>query len=284
MNRPFTFFLLFFLPFSLLHATFVSPADSPAPGDTTFLFSPLRAPAIEASNGVLFFSGKKQLRLDIGGSVDLVTWSLSANDRMTVGADFFTWTSLREDENFHFPVDAVDYLFGINASWARPLSDDLRASGRLRWSHISAHMVDGRFVKERGEWKDGQLPRVYSREYVEVIGAVEWKSMARVYAGMQVIYHIDPAWLGKTSLRLGMEVWRNAVIFPWIHVYAAYDLQTVDIHAVTARHTARLGLKWGSWQGRGVSTFLTWFSGYSVHGEYFDHRETYWGPGLTVDL
>ncbi|MBN1448864.1 MAG: DUF1207 domain-containing protein [Bacteroidetes bacterium] len=276
----------------LLAILFVSPAGLHSQHDSDFsrtegrlLFPPLIAHHVEPRVGMSRLLGEERLRLDIGNSIDVLQWAIY-NDEMQVaiGADFFTWTSLRQEKDFHFPVDAVDYLFGVNASFARTLSDRFSAALRLRLSHISAHLVDGSYQKESGTWRDGQLPRVYSREYVDLIAAVEWSGLLRLYGGGQYIYHIDPATLGKWSLQSGIEaVWQGAGA-GWLHPYAAVDLRLIDIDGWEAAVNLQVGVKAGCWRGTGVQLYIAWFRGKSQHGEYYDQNWSYWGPGFNIDF
>ncbi len=36
--------------------------------------------------------------------------------------DFFTFSNLRSEDNFKFPVDAIDYMFGVNFNLKKKLS------------------------------------------------------------------------------------------------------------------------------------------------------------------
>jgi hypothetical protein len=191
---------------------------------------------------------------------------------------------LRQDENFHFPVDAVDYLFGLNASYRAPAGGTNVFLARFRFSHISAHLVDGSYDKRAGAWRDDRLPRVYSREFLDLVGAWEHADALRIYAGLQYVYHIDPADLGRWSLQAGIEGSLPAVWQPWINIYAAYDFRLAKIRSYTGNHSAEAGVKFGSWRGKGVRLFLAWYEGYSQHGEYFDDRWSYWGWGTAIDF
>ncbi len=249
------------------------------------VFPVLIAHHVEARMGAVSLVGEDRLRLDIGNAVDLweTTWG-SRTNVLAVGAEFFTWTSLRREKNFHFPVDAVDYLFGVNASWRRVLNDDWTTSARLRISHISAHLADGSYDKTAGRWRDDQLPRVYSREFFDLVGAVEWTEALRLYLGAQYIYHVDPPELGTFGVQAGVEAAWVEGPATGVTPYIAYDMRTVDMTAVTAAHGAQIGVKFGTWRGRGVNVFVALYHGVSQHGEYFDRHWSYWGPGFTVDF
>jgi len=259
-----------------------------SPDDVAFsrlLFAPLIAHHVEARMGATRFVNEERLQLDIGNAVDIWRTKPGANsDHFAVGAECFTWTALRKDADFHFPVDAVDYMFGVNASWRRPLHGEHFVSARFRFSHISAHLVDGAYDKEDGTWRDGQLPRVYSREFLDIIAAYGLHEVFRIYAGFQYVYHIDPPTLGKLGAQAGMEISWTDVFLHVLHAYVAYDLRTVDVDAVTAAHSLQIGMKVGAWQGTGVRLFISVYHGKSIHGQYHEQTWSQWGPGFSIDF
>jgi len=101
---------------------------------------PFVANFLEPKVGFMFMSGKNSLRLDIGNSKDFIHL-VDGNKIISFGGDFFTFTKLRGEADFHFPVDAVDYLFGLNGS-VKIKNEYTECGMRVRLSHISAHFVD----------------------------------------------------------------------------------------------------------------------------------------------
>jgi hypothetical protein len=258
--------------------------QSPTSANGRLLFAPLIAHHLEPRVGMSRLVEEERLRLDIGNSIDILRWN-DVLDGATVaaGADFFTWTSLRQEKDFHFPVDAVDYLFGMYASYRRVIGDRTAVAARLRLSHISAHLVDGSYVKEEQRWRDGQLPRVYSREFVDLVVAVEYRDWLRVYGGGKYIYHIDPPELGQWSPQAGLEAsWLRAFDVPTLHGYAAVDARMLDVDGWDAALNLQLGVKFGAWRGTGVDLFIAYYHGMSQHGEYYDRMWSYWGPGFNI--
>ena len=103
---------------------------------------PFTANFLEPKAGFLFSTDKNQLRLDISTSRDIVHWS-DENEMISIGADVFTFTRLRSTDDFKFPVETIDYLFGFNAGYKKKICNDNEFGFRFRLSHISAHLVDG---------------------------------------------------------------------------------------------------------------------------------------------
>jgi hypothetical protein len=252
------------------------------------LFRPLVAQTIEPRVGVMKMTGGNTLRLDIGNSIDLIGYTPEEekSPTLTFGADFFTFTRLESESGFHFPVDAVDYLFGMNASTVVRTPERLY-SARLRISHISAHLVDGHYDGNAQEWKNGQTPRIYSREFFDLVGATEFTSITfplRLYAGLQYLYHADPHGLTRYSGQFGTEISSGSTIGSVVTAYAAADFRIMKISATTVQTTIQTGIKFGKYNGRGINVFFSYFNGMSIHGEYFDQREEYGAVGIKFDF
>lgn len=285
--RPILSALIFLL--SVIHPFSAPASDSTETGPRwlrhSLLFTPLRASHLEPRMALTRLVELQRLRLDIGNSVDVVVFPLGGEaGEMAVGADAFTWTSLRQADDFHFPVDAVDYLFGINASWRWAPDGRPVLSARLRFSHISAHLVDGSYDKASSAWRDGQLPRVYSREFLEPIVALQWGDVLRVYAGGQYLTHVDPPTIGRWVFQAGCEAAAVALWTDALHAYAAFDYKRSSVGYGVDNFSLQAGVKCGDWRRAGVNLYVAWYDGYSQHGEYYDQHWSYWGPGLSVEF
>ena len=84
---------------------------------------PFTANILEPKAGFLFSMDNNKLRLDISTSRDIVKW-YDDDETISIGADLFTFTRLRSTDNFKFPVETIDYLFGLNAGYKKQLSDE----------------------------------------------------------------------------------------------------------------------------------------------------------------
>jgi Protein of unknown function (DUF1207) len=249
------------------------------------LFRPLLANTYEPRVGLLSQLGKNQLRLDIGNSIDLLEYDvIKDSSSFSMGADFFTYTLLRSERNFHFPVDASDYFFGVNFNYKSSTAFGLMSS-RLRISHISAHFVDGHYDNTKGEWKDSRYPIVYSREFIDVVFACEpapLNDALRGYFGATYLFHVDPITMDPFTAYAGLE-WHSKV-YKATSFYAGYQTTVMNISEVAFRQNVQLGAKFGEWNGRGLNLFASYFSGFSVHGEYFDVKENYFGLGFLIEF
>lgn len=280
-SLPRRFRLLFMLLLVPLASSRLPAQDQ---GQSRLLFEPVRASVYEPRVGAIIHAEDTRLRLDIGNAIDILRFAPASMPslRWALGAEFFTWTALRRTADFHFPVDAVDYLFGIYASAVLAHDEHLALESRLRLSHISAHLVDGSYEKSTATWRNGQLPRVYSREFFEWMLTARIDDVLRPHLGVQYIYHIDPPDLGKVALQLGAEYMPH--LAEQVHPYIAYDLRVITVGATSAVHAAQVGARVGSRHGAGLNVFVAWYTGLGEHGEYHDQRFSWWGPGFTVEF
>lgn len=255
--------------------------------ESSLVFRPLLAAVFEPRLGFQFQPPLQRVRLDIGYSADI--WQTSFDQQLfanrsailAVGVDGFTYSRLRSEANLKFPVEAVDYMFGINAT-ARWRSDDDRiVATRLRLSHISAHLADG-YADQSGQLR--QLPFIYSREFLDLVIAHEWLSPnVRLYGGGTLLLTVKqlPRTVGRIMPQLGVE-WLGTIGIP---VFAGYDLRVVRIENATQPvHALQFG---AVVLGHGRSSLAVcgyYFAGYSIHGMFFDHRDEYWALGLQVLL
>lgn len=243
---------------------------------------PFTANILEPKLGFLFQTNNNELRLDIGNSADFVWIPFNDGSILSFGADLFTFTLLESEGDFHFPVIAVDYLFGINAGY-KTYINDLEIGGRFRLSHISAHFVDGHFDGVHYKWENDQNPRVYSKEFIELIPYLSYDDL-RIYFGLTYNIHIDPAHLGKDNYQCGIEYFMNDLLSPEITPFAGYDLRVIHIDKYTANHSISAGVKLGKADRNGVSIYFNYYKGNNIHGEFFDFKSEYSALGINLDL
>ena len=208
----------------------------------------------------------ERLRLDIGASIDIYEWGDTTNaQRFSVGADFMTWTRLRSETNFKFPVETIDYWFGVNFKgeidgW----------QGRVRLAHISSHLVDG-LADQSGTLSPA--PFVYSREFIELIASRNF-GVLRPYVGATLMWATQPDDPNPVIPQAGVDLrwW----IGPQFQVRGGYDLRLVGINGTyAAANAAQLGVFFEAWNGRGVMLSLYGYSGRSMHGMFYQGYDAY---------
>jgi hypothetical protein len=245
------------------------------------LIQPFAANFLEPRAGFQFVTGDNDLRLDIGASKDLIQCS-AENAQFSIGADFFTYTRLRGEDEFHFPVDAVDYLFGLNAGWKKNLSNSVYGV-RTRLSHISAHMVDGHFEPNTQTWRDNRKPIVYSREFIEAFPFYE-QGNVRLYAGITYLFHVVPRDLRKVFVQAGGEYFFGAFCAGLLTPFASVDLKTSTAGSLRVSQTALAGIKFGDRARGGARCYLVYYNGKNAHGEYYNIDEQTVSFGVTLDF
>lgn len=265
-----------------LFITSVISSQSTALFPGSLNIQPFTANTLEPRLGFLFHLSKNELRLDIGNSIDIIHYRINDNEQISFGADLFTYTLLRGEKDFHFPVDAVDYLFGINTGYKKS-DGKIEYGARIRISHISAHFVDGHYDGVNQRWRDGLNPRVYSREFIELMPFYKINSF-RVYAGFTYLFHVTPEFIGRTNYQLGFDYFAADLLPENFTPFAAYDVKLVNIGTYSANHSFSAGIKFGKPKSRGISLYFHYYSGKSVHGEYFDFNKSYSAIGINLDL
>lgn len=268
---------IIFLPLLFLNITLAQQSEW-FPSDINI--QPFTANFLEPKAGFHYMLGKSSIRLDIGTSSDIYHLKNSGS-LFSIGADLFTYTRLRGESEFHFPVEAIDYLFGINSA-IKIEKQNYTYGIRGRISHISAHFVDGKYDFKIKDWRDGDKPRVFSREFIELFPFYEINSF-RAYAGLTYIFHTSPSYLGKGIYQLGFDYFLTT-LSENLSPFAAYDFKLEKRGAYFGSNILSAGVKFGNYNSKGISIFFSYFSGLSVHGEYFDRKENYGALGVNLDI
>ncbi len=243
---------------------------------------PFTANVLEPRLGFLFQTSNNSLRMDIGNSIDAAWFNLSENEILSVGFDLFTYTKLRSEDNFKFPVEAVDYLFGVNLGYKKSIGKN-EYGIRVRISHISAHLADGSFDLQSNEWINGNKPFVYSREFIELSPYYKIKNL-RIYAGFTYVWTVIPAELGKDNYNIGFDYFFDDISDNIIYPFIAYDFKLTSLLEKSGNHSFEAGIKFGNLNGKGFSLYYNYYSGKSVHGLLFNDDRQYSAIGINLDL
>lgn len=197
--------LLLLIPQLIFAKDFNSKKDSLYFFSSNVLYVPVEASIIEAKNGVTKFLNNDYLTLNIGVSFDLMGLKAKA-DTYSFGIDFFTFSNLRSEDNFKFPVDAIDYLFGVNFNLKKKLSGKNTLTSRFRISHISSHFEDGH-IYERSDTIF--TPVVFSKEFLDLQVMSNYRIsndlLFKGMLGVDYIFHSIPD-MSDFSGQLGLEV------------------------------------------------------------------------------
>ncbi len=242
---------------------------------------PFTANLLEARDGAAYLLNRKKIRLDIGTSTDIYRINYG-NSVLSFGGDLFTFTRLRSENNFRFPVETIDYFFGVNSGYK--IIDGSRQYGfRFRLSHISAHLVDGRYDALSNSWRANLKPFIYSREFVELFPFYKINGF-RMYAGLTYLFHVIPKNIGRGIYQVGFDYYLPSLISKNISPFIADDFKLSSIDKYFGNNIICAGIKFGKYDSRGFSIRLSYYSGKSIHGELYFLTENYATIGINLDL
>ena len=106
----------------------------------------------------------------------------------------------------------------------------------------------------------------------------------RIYAGLTYLYHVDPSSIKKDNYQIGAEYFFANAFGDYLTPYVAYDIKIIHLDRYTGNNSINAGIKFGKKEGRGISLYFTYYSGKSIHGEYFDFNKEYSAIGINFDL
>lgn len=263
------------LPVSLVFYLLITTFSISKAGTSPFP-NPIANP-FETRIGSMVQFGVEKLRLDIGVPILLAEPVKSdSTGWLQIGGEFMTWTRLRSEGNFKFPVETIDYWFGVYTSY-QFLPSGLEA--RLRLAHISSHLADGAADKA------GTLnptPFVYSREFVELLFGYT-VGYARPYVGATYMWTNQPDRPNAITPQVGVDI-RIPINDDW-QVLGGYDLRLIGIDGVyAASNAAQLGMLYNMINGHGILVSLYGFSGRSIHGMYYTLYDSYIAAGFQFIL
>ncbi|HEX2787915.1 MAG TPA: DUF1207 domain-containing protein [Ignavibacteria bacterium] len=247
------------------------------------LFRPIKASIFEPRISVAKNLNNDYLKLDIGYSPDIVSLKKRRNT-YSVGVEFFTFSNLRNEDNFKFPVDAIDYYFGLKFSYQRPLKKNMTLSGRLRIAHISSHFEDGHKYERTDTIF---IPVIYSREFVDLSAILDTRLNKRISLRNQLsinfLFHSIPDDFAKVYFQHGFEA--NFKITRILSAYFSNELRLVQVkNKWNLNSNIETGIKIGKLNSRGVNLFFTYYDGQDYKGQYYEKHLNIKALGFSVDL
>lgn len=245
------------------------------------LFKPLLGNIYESRMGAVINSGQNKLRLDIGGNYDLYQNPSNPNFQWAIGGEFFTYTRLRSEGNFKFPVETTDFYFGLNASSVISFQN-LPIHTRLRVAHISTHLSDG----YSSEGIFFQEPFVYSREFLDLAIASQIGDF-RPYVGGIIIFSYLPKDVNLIIPQLGLEFKKN--ISGQFYFAIAYDLKingyydpNQNAKIFRAMNMIVGGILIQTDENRGLFFKMERYFGGNYYGQFYKECDNYFGFGFEL--
>lgn len=243
---------------------------------------PFTANILEPKAGFLISTDNNKLRLDISTSRDVIHWS-DNNSTISIGVDVFTFTRLRSTDDFKFPVETIDYLFGINAGYKKQIDGGNEIGLRFRLSHISTHLVDGQYDAPSQKWREGRDPFVYSKEFIELFPYYRYQTL-RTYIGLTYIFHRIPEEIKQFNVQFGFDYFAIQFGTDYITPFVAYDFKLSGNEKYIGNNIISVGVKLGNWKQNGLSFYYSYISGKSIHGQLYDLTENYSNIGFNFEL
>lgn len=251
---------------------------------SSMTFEPLIANPYESRMGFIGQPSEDRLRMDIGATFDL--FKLSQNG--TFGVDMMTFTRLKSEGRFKFPVETTDYYFGVNSAFQfenSPLFGKLFRSTdqlRIRLSHISSHLIDGYTT-------NGQFitpPFVFSKEFVEVIYKVNTYSRYTYqeispYFGGSYIFSKIPHSIESFELISGIEYRKGLTDNMSIEAGYNFTLKGFD-NTYYGVNSGQAGIRYNFTKNRAIFVGVYLYDGLSMHGMFFNQKDSYIGIGTQI--
>lgn len=260
------------------------------PGGT--LFKPIVANPQEPRVGVRKEMGSSRLKLDIGSMLDFVQIPVNASGttNVRIGADLFTYALTTSAQGLRLQVDAVDGFFGGHIVM-RADQESGSLALRLRLMHLSAHLIDGHFDNATGQWKNGQLPIPFTKDFGELVGAYTFPLCSMplmLYSGLGYATLVRPTDVQRLMSLHGFEI-RTPDSFATVlgkpfSLYAAYNLTLTGVPAYVGTNVVEAGIKFGGWDEIGVKFFINYASGLEFFSQYYNVRRSMGGIGFTLDV
>ena len=188
-----------------------------------------------------------------------------------LGMNGHTWSLLGRTGN-KFPLRAVDFLISAFLEWhSGPLS------GRVNFSHISAHLGDrfslnGRLTRQ---------PRTYSQEFFSGILSYG-TARGTIYGGLHYFSHTIPD-LKALNFQAGGTVRLFAAAKKSWNPYFSLDLRTFGQDSYHLNQSYQWGVRFGALKTHAFRLAATWYKGYSFFGQFFNERRDFVSAGFFFD-
>lgn len=243
-------------------------------------FKAPHASQIEGRIGTIGQFQDERLRLDIGNSFELSRFdAFGGFENLSLGGDFMTFTRLRSEGKFKFPVETTDYYFGINSIYYFKTFGNV-SNLRVRLAHISSHIIDG-FADESGQLS--RLPFTYSREFIDFLYITEIYENLRIYLGSNFIFSTIPDNVNLIEPQIGFDY--KIDLFSNIQFRVGYDLRLLgtdnNYRGASASQFGFL-LKTNQNFEKGIYIGYYFYEGYSMHGMFIGEHDSYSGLGFQI--
>ena len=253
-------------------------------------FPQLKANTQEAKVGLLFFTKDNNMKIDVGNDIDLLSFRISSNKRLTTGIEFMAYALSTSYRGKRLQINAIDGLFGGNISYSMN-EDTYRVLMRLRIIHNSAHLVDGAWDGSKGKWVDNYEPVPFAKDFAEYTFAYECNSdffTLKSYAGLSYNFLIRPADVKRLNIHCGFELALTKLLGPLLghdeNVFLAHHFILGGTNKFAGNNNSILGIKFGDWSDKGLLIYLSYYTGYDLFDVYYKRKVKRFGVGFSIDF
>jgi hypothetical protein len=254
-------------------------------------FAPLKANMQEAKIGVLYFPDNSNLKVDIGNNADLIKLNFPQNAiSIASGIEFMGYALSTSYKEYRLQIDALDGFFGGNVSFKQKFKEN-EFEIRLRIIHNSAHLVDGHYDFKKKFWINNDTSNHYTRNFLELTTAHQLYinfGYFRYYGGGSYLFFVRPSNIKRMNLLAGFELaFRNPfgkVFNKDENIFLAEHFSLIGYHKYTGSQQAMLGIKFGNWVGKGITLYVSYYTGLNFFDIYYGERISKFGTGFYVDF
>lgn len=254
-------------------------------------FIPLKANNQEARLGVLYYTATTNLKVDIGNTVDLLSFIFDdSTSQIAAGIEFMAYAFSKSYAGKRLQISAVDGFFGGNVSFTRQY-DSNKLLARFRIIHNSAHLVDGSYDTSTDTWLNNTKPIPFTKDFGELTVAHQIyhdSFILKYYGGISYAALVRPDELRKYSLHAGFEfamadllgkVFNHASnIFLAEHFFLDGTAKYFGSQQLMA------GIKFGDWDKKGIVLYASFYSGRNMFGSHYNEKIKKFGVGFSVDF
>ncbi len=253
-------------------------------------FQPIRGNNQEARMGINFFPSDSHMKVDIGNSTDVLGVEI---DKMylSVGAEFMAYAYVTSYKGYRLQIDAIDGFFGGNVTSRITTGSTGTHYIRFRFIHNSAHLVDGHYDLSADNWIDSETPIPYTRDFAELTYAPVFSLNSvslRPYIMASQSLRRRPEELRRLSAASGFEMRDSAPIDRFlnkeINLFTAFHFFTAGLPEYTLSFSSQFGVKFGDWDSKGISFFISYYRGNNMFSEYYSRRIERFGVGFNFDF
>ncbi|MGB8321116.1 MAG: hypothetical protein WCE54_23510 [Ignavibacteriaceae bacterium] len=254
-------------------------------------FAPLKANMQEAKTGVLFFPDNKNLKVDMGNNADLLKLNfLNDNISLAAAIEFLGYALSTDYKEYRLQIDALDGFFGGNITFKKKFKRSELAV-RLRIIHNSAHLVDGHYDFIRKFWINNDSSIHYTRNFYELTIAHQVKTnfgYFRYYGGGSYSFFVRPSNIKRINALAGFEIDLENLLGKVLkkdeNIFFAEHFSLAGFHEYVGSQQAMLGIKFGAWEGKGLTLYLSYYTGLNFFNTYYGAKISKFGTGFYVDF